>query len=127
MWSPPFAREALLAAGVVPPLVALLGRWPSLKATGPGGKSDSERRDARGVIALELMWYVGGLVMPSPCGDGPVLKAQVCRPVLGQLRAAGASRLLQALADDPELQPGACSEGRLVAALCESILPYLGT
>ena len=125
MRSPPCGQEALVAAGVVPPLVALLGRWPSLKARGPGGESDSARRDARGVCALELMWCVGGLVMPSQCD--PDLTAHLRRPVRDQLRAVGAARLLQALAADPELQPGVFSRGSQVSALCKDILRYLGT
>ena len=33
--SPPLALDALIAAGVVPPLVALLGRWEGFKAVSP--------------------------------------------------------------------------------------------
>ena len=109
---PPLARDSLVAAGVVPPLVALLGRWESFKVAGPGGAGGAPGGEPV-LLALELMWGIAVLAERS----GPARR---------QLRDAGAVPLLRALAADPALRPRACSSGALVVSLCGDALRYLG-
>ena len=104
--SPPATLEALVAAGVVPPLVALLGRWKEIKAAIRVSASDP---------------------FPCPWTDGVTGVAQIVAGLAArspaarrQLRDGGAAPLLLAIAADPALAPTA------VPGLCRYALRYLG-
>ena len=82
--SPPAMADALVAAGVVPPLVALLGKWEAFKAALPAATS----------AGVFYPWpsYVGALatLLAALAAHGPATRRR--------LRDAGAAPLLRARA-----------------------------
>ena len=104
--SPPFALAALVAAGVVPPLVAVLGRWEGFKAAAPVATQDPLKVHWLHFV-LGLARLIAGLAARSPAARR-------------QLRDGGAAPLLLAIAADPALAPTA------VPGLCRYALRYLG-
>ena len=105
--SPPATLEALVAAGVVPPLVALLGRWKGFKAAGVPADSPDPRNHHWSLKVAEIAAVVAALAARSPAARR-------------QLRDGGAAPLLRALvlereARQTELLRYACDALRCLA------------
>ena len=98
--SPTLALDALVAAGVVAPLVALLSRWERFKTPVPVDASDGPPVHWT-IYILELVCDVGSLAKRSAAARR-------------QMRDAGAAPLLRALAVDP----GAKASGFLTPLCC---------
>ena len=95
----------MVAAGIAPSLVALLGRWESFNPALPGGVPNSPLDHCK-FLVIGLARLVAGLSSRSPAARR-------------QLRDAGAAPLLLAIAADPALEP-------TVAVICRIALRYLG-
>jgi len=98
--SPPLALDALVAAGVVPPLVALLGRWERIKAALAAGGPPRHcgHLNPKASCWLDYVTVVVQLVA-ALARRSPAARRQ--------LRDAGAAAVLRALAADPEVRPSA--------------------
>ena len=95
----------MVAAGIAPSLVALLGRWESFKAALPGGVPNSPL-DHWKFLIMGLARLVAGLAARSPAARR-------------QLRDGGAAPLLRAIAADAAL------ESTVVADLCREAVRCL--
>ena len=98
--------DALVAAGIVPPLAALLGRWKVLRAAAPGDASSTPFEHWQ-IFIEALLALIAGLASRSPTARR-------------QLRDAGAAPALRAIAVEPALAPTA------VPGLCRDALRGLG-
>ena len=90
--SPPATLEALVAAGVVPPLVALLGRWKGFKAAGVPADSPDPRNHHWSLKVAEIAAVVAALAARSPAARR-------------QLRDGGAASVLRSIAVNRRRSP----------------------
>ena len=97
--------DAFIAAGLIPALVALLGRWEAFKAAFHGGGSNP----------VALIWMV-------PLAEAVrfvISLAERSPAARRQLRDAGAAPALQLIGDDRDAR-------QITGALCQSALRHLG-
>ena len=106
--SPPATLEALVDAGVVPPLVALLGRWEGIKAIEWPADAPDPLIHHWSLKVAEIAAVVAALAARSPAARR-------------QLRDGGAAPLLRTIAADR----GALFSSRL-AAHCGSAMRCMG-
>ena len=90
-YSPPAMADALVSAGLLPALAALLGRWEVLRAAAPAADANASRQHWT-FYMIELVGIIMGLGLRYPkfcrqvrLGGGREAKGGVDRPLGGSL------------------------------------------